>query len=141
VSVIQILDDADVAFRISGAELRTVLSATTIARRQAAPPQRTRFCVLTILPPVTALTVGLPAQRAIAQRFRALARFGPAAASPACPLSGDERTWLGCGPGLSLTQLGSRPPVRGGKKASNDPSNWTATRAWRGSRWRGGGTP
>ena len=28
VSVIQILDDADVAFRISGAELRTVLSAT-----------------------------------------------------------------------------------------------------------------
>jgi hypothetical protein len=69
VSVIQILDDADVAFRISGAELRTVLSATTIARRQAAPPQR----VLTILPPVTALTVGLPAQRAIAQRFRALA--------------------------------------------------------------------
>ena len=40
VSVIQILDDADVAFRISGAELRTVLSATTIARRQAAPPQR-----------------------------------------------------------------------------------------------------
>jgi hypothetical protein len=40
VSVIQILDDADVAFRSSGAELRTVLSATTIARRQAAPPQR-----------------------------------------------------------------------------------------------------
>src|SRR6267378_8439093 len=33
-----------------------------------------RFCVLTILPPVTALAVGLPAQRAIAQRFRALAR-------------------------------------------------------------------
>jgi predicted ATPase len=30
VSVIQILDDADVAFRISGAELRTVLSATTM---------------------------------------------------------------------------------------------------------------
>ena len=29
-SVIQILDDADVAFRISGAELRTVLSATTM---------------------------------------------------------------------------------------------------------------
>jgi len=28
---------------------------------------------LTILPPVTALAVGLPAQRAIAQRFRALA--------------------------------------------------------------------
>src|SRR5712672_2865652 len=31
-------------------------------RRQAAPP-------LTILPPVTALAIGLPAQRAIAQRF------------------------------------------------------------------------
>jgi hypothetical protein len=30
VSVIQILDDADAAFRISGAELRTVLSATTM---------------------------------------------------------------------------------------------------------------
>ena len=30
VSVIQILDDKDVAFRISGAELRTVLSATTM---------------------------------------------------------------------------------------------------------------
>jgi len=30
VSVTQILDDADVAFRISGAELRAVLSATTM---------------------------------------------------------------------------------------------------------------
>ena len=29
-SVIQILDDADVAFGISGAELRAVLSATTM---------------------------------------------------------------------------------------------------------------
>jgi hypothetical protein len=36
VSVIQILDDADAAFRILGAGLRTVLSVTT-----AAPPQRT----------------------------------------------------------------------------------------------------
>ena len=34
-----------------------------------------RAYVLTILPPVTALTVGLPAQRAIAQRFSALARM------------------------------------------------------------------
>src|SRR5882724_13530098 len=34
-----------------------------------------RFRVLTILPPVTALAVGLPAQRAIAQRFSALALF------------------------------------------------------------------
>lgn len=73
-SVIQILDDADAAFRIWGAELRTVLSATTML---ADKPHRLngrtsvqRFCVLTILPTVTALTVGLPAQRAIAQRFR-----------------------------------------------------------------------
>ena len=48
------------------------------ARSQAAPPQR----VLTILPPVTALAVGLPAQRAIAQRFRALAQSGRGAYSP-----------------------------------------------------------
>jgi hypothetical protein len=40
VSVIQILDDADVAFGISGAELRTVLSAITMLA-EAAPPQRT----------------------------------------------------------------------------------------------------
>src|SRR3981189_431392 len=69
VSVIQILDDADGAFRILGAELRTVLSAALFIphpqlRRKAAPP-------LTILPPVTALAIGLPAQRAIAQRFSA----------------------------------------------------------------------
>src|SRR5712672_361599 len=44
VSVIQILDDADAAFRILGAELRTVRSTSA-----------QRFCVLTILPPVTAL--------------------------------------------------------------------------------------
>ena len=31
-----------------------------------------RVYALTILPPVTALTVGLPAQRIIAQRFRAM---------------------------------------------------------------------
>ena len=75
-SVIQILDDADVAFRISGAELRTVLSATTML---ADKPHRLngrtsvqRVYVLTILPPVTALTVGLPAQRAIARTGRAL---------------------------------------------------------------------
>ena len=75
-SVIQILDDADVAFRISGAELRTVLSATTML---ADKPHRLngrtsvqRVYASTILPPVTALTVGLPAQRAIAQRFSAI---------------------------------------------------------------------
>jgi hypothetical protein len=79
VSVIQILDDADAAFRILGAELRIVLSATTMF---ADKPHRLngrtsvqRVYVLTIVPPVTALTVGLPAQRAIAQRFSALALF------------------------------------------------------------------
>ena len=93
--VIQILDDADIAFCISGAELRTVLSATTML---ADKPHRLngrtsvqRICVLTILPPVTALTVGLPAQRAIAQRFRALAQLGHAAVVALCPLLGAER--------------------------------------------------
>src|SRR6266481_1046735 len=64
-------------------------------RRQAAPPQRRtsaqRFCVLTILPPVTALAVGLPAQRAIAQRFRALAPLRHADCIEQCPLSGVTR--------------------------------------------------
>jgi hypothetical protein len=77
VSVIQILDDADAAFRILGAGLRTVLSVTTMSadklHRLNGRTSAQRFCVLTILPPVTALAVGLPAQRAIAQRFRALA--------------------------------------------------------------------
>jgi hypothetical protein len=45
-----------------------------------------RFWVLTILPPVTALTVRLPAQRAIAQRFRALAHLGHGAISDLSPL-------------------------------------------------------
>src|SRR5712671_3983527 len=80
VSVIQILDDAEGAFRILGAELRTVLSATTMfadkPHRLNGRTSAQRFCVLTILPPVTALAVGLPAQRAIAQRFRALTQCG-----------------------------------------------------------------
>jgi hypothetical protein len=65
VSVIQILDDADAAFRILGAELRTVLSATTMfadkPHRLNGRTSASRFCVLTILPSVTALAVGLPA--------------------------------------------------------------------------------
>jgi hypothetical protein len=68
VSVIQILDDADAAFRILGAGLRTVLSVTTMfadkPHRLNGRTSAQRFCVLTILPPVTALAVGLPAQRA-----------------------------------------------------------------------------
>jgi hypothetical protein len=64
VSVIQILDDTDAAFRISGAELRTVLSATTML---ADKPHRLngrtsvqRVYVLTILPPVTHSRLGYP---------------------------------------------------------------------------------
>jgi hypothetical protein len=68
VFVIQILDDADVAFRISGTELRTVLSATTMLADEP------------------------PAQRAIARRFSALARNGQANAVVACPLLKDEPT-------------------------------------------------
>src|SRR5882724_3358159 len=95
VSVIQILDDADAAFRILGAGLRTVLSVTTMfADKPHCLNGRTsaqRFCVLTILPPVTALAVGLPAQRAIAQRFRALAQMRSVATSAIPPLSGTKR--------------------------------------------------
>jgi hypothetical protein len=98
VSVIQILDDADAAFRILGAGLRTVLSVTTMF---ADKPHRLngrtgaqRFCVLTILPPVTALAVGLPAQRAIAQRFRALALNGHGDCVARFPLLGVKRKTL-----------------------------------------------
>src|SRR5258705_4927641 len=91
VSVIQILDDAAPAFRILGAGLRTVLSVTTMfadkPHRLNGRTSAQRFCVLTILPPVTALAVGLPAQRAIAQRFRALALFGPDGSNRRCPLT------------------------------------------------------
>src|SRR5205814_7880206 len=54
-------------------------------RRQAAPP-------LTILPPVTALAIGLPAQRAIAQRFSAMARSGRPPMLAIRPLSGGKWT-------------------------------------------------
>ena len=52
-----------------------------------------RFCVLTILPPVTALAVGLPAQRAIAQRFRALALLGHVDGPRECLFIGVDRKW------------------------------------------------
>src|SRR5882762_11753374 len=97
VSVIQILDDADAAFRILGAGLRTVLSVTTMfadkPHRLNGRTSAQRFCVLTILPPVTALAVGLPAQRAIAQRFRALARLRRADVPCECLLIGVELKW------------------------------------------------
>jgi flavin-binding protein dodecin len=53
-----------------------------------------RVYALTILPPVTALTVRLPAQRAIAQRFRALARNGPTGPVWRFPFIGLDRKWL-----------------------------------------------
>src|SRR5258708_4361917 len=58
VSVIQILDDADAAFRILGAGLPTVLSVTS--RTASTDECAQRFRVLTILPPVTALALGYP---------------------------------------------------------------------------------
>ena len=86
---------SDAAFRILGAGLRIVLSVTIMfADKPHRLNERTsaqRFCVLTILPPVTALAVGLPAQRAIAQRFRALARNRHADCNARCPLSGAKR--------------------------------------------------
>ena len=51
-----------------------------------------RVYVLAILPPVTALTVGLPAQRAIAQRFSALAQSGGPGMSALRPLLGAKQT-------------------------------------------------
>src|SRR5882672_8503409 len=74
----------------SCARMWTVLSATIMfADKPHRLNERTsaqRFCVLTILPPVTALAVGLPAQRAIAQRFRAMAQSRRPEGQPGCPL-------------------------------------------------------
>src|SRR3977135_4147565 len=79
----------------SCARMWTVLSATIMfADKPHRLNERTsaqRFCVLTILPPVTALAVGLPAQRAIAQRFRALAHFGRHSRTQEYLLLGEER--------------------------------------------------
>ncbi len=117
VSVIQILDDADAAFRILGAGLRTVLSVTTMfADKPHHLNGRTsaqRFCVLTILPPVTALAIGLPAQRAIAQRFRALALFSEMPILPMKvgfgPNTSTLPSWTQTGPiGIQLFAHGER---------------------------------
>ena len=86
VSVIQILDDADAAFSHLGRGIADHSIRDHHVRKQAAPP-------LTILPPVAALAVGLPAQRAIAQRFSALARLKRADVPCECPLIGVERTF------------------------------------------------
>ncbi len=111
----------------SCARMWTVLSATIMfADKPHRLNERTsaqRFCVLTILPPVTALAVGLPAQRAIAQRFRALALFGLADRARECRLLGVERTsgWrqpmsrIGgfrtCRPRRQMSVPGGRPEV------------------------------
>src|SRR4030095_10356046 len=52
----------------------------------------------TILTAATVLAVGLPAQRAIAQRFSALALFGPDVRAARCPFVGVERTSRLCVP-------------------------------------------
>src|ERR1035437_218181 len=41
--VIQIFDDADLAFRVFGAELRTILSTTTVLTDKAAAQQRATY--------------------------------------------------------------------------------------------------
>jgi len=92
--VIQIPDDADAAFRILDAGLRTVLSVTTMF---ADKPHRLngRMCAAIScfddLASGYRTRVGLPAQRAIAQRFRALAHFGRHSRSQECLLLGEER--------------------------------------------------
>jgi len=84
VSVIQILDDADAAFPHLGRGIADRSIRDHHVRRQTAQP-------LTILPPVAALAVGLPAQRAIAQRFSALALLRHANRLENCPLIGEDR--------------------------------------------------
>jgi len=83
------------AFRILGAGLRTVLSVTTMfadkPHRLNGRTSAQRFCVLTILPPVIALAVGLPAQRAIAQRFSAMALLRHADLCNRCLFVGEDR--------------------------------------------------
>jgi hypothetical protein len=81
-----------------GAGLRTVLSVTTMF---ADKPHRLngRMCAAIScfddLASGYGTRVGLPAQRAIAQRFRALARNGPPVMSAVRSLSEEERTWHG----------------------------------------------
>jgi len=76
VSVIQILDDADAAFRILGAGLPTVLSVTTMFADKPHCLNGRMCAAISCCDDLASgyrTRVGLPAQRAIAQRFRALA--------------------------------------------------------------------
>ena len=78
--VIQIFDDADLAFRVFGAELRTVLSTTTVL---ADKPLRL-------------------SGRAIAQRFSALALSGQSSRTRVCPLLDQSgQKWILACNGLS----------------------------------------
>src|SRR5712672_2519251 len=119
----------------SCARMWTVLSATIMfADKPHRLNERTsaqRFCVLTILPPVTALAVGLPAQR-----FRALAPLRHADCIEQCPsLRAKRKTYARIL--LSLTHSGhSKYPgatVQDKKLVqctlnAYDPSEWIARR-------------
>src|SRR6267378_263022 len=106
VFVIQIPDDADAAFRILGAGLRTVLSATTMfadkPHRLNGRTSAQRFCVLTILPPVTAT------------RGWATRAAGYRAAISCC---GTKRTSRA---GLAMSVVRGRPEVAGGASNRRD---------------------
>ena len=91
-----------------------------------------RAYVLTILPPVTALTVGLPAQRAIAQRFSALARTRNGPMSDVSRLSGEERK-LDFGAVRSVEDPEETSPGRGTSRGEiRDPLLSDADRFYRG---------
>src|SRR5712691_7815115 len=95
VSVIQILDDADAAFRILGAGLRTVLSVTTMFADKPHHLNGRMCAAISCFDDLASgyrTRVGLPAQRAIAQRFRAMAPNGRASDLPRRPLIGAKQT-------------------------------------------------
>src|SRR5882724_4111124 len=94
VSVIQILDDADAAFRILGAGLPTVLSVTTMFADKPHCLNGRMCAAISCCDDLASgyrTRVGLPAQRAIAQRFRALARMRHADGPRACLFTGVDR--------------------------------------------------
>src|SRR5215831_15994379 len=79
-----------------------------------------RVYVLTILPPVTALTVGLPAQRAVAPRFRGAQSGGPgmSALAPRCSgLSLRMRMRRRDSIGILGSMAAARPPAARAQQA------------------------
>ena len=111
-SVIQILDNADAAFRILCAYVDRSIRDHHV-RRQAAPPQQTnwRAAILCFddLASGTALAVGLPAQRAIAQRFRAMAPLRHAKLNDECRFSGVKPKSPGQGRTVAFDPTRSAP--------------------------------